>query len=285
MTISFRMVLITGFLLFNIPSAIGARVLNDALVTKPFSHQVWQQVLTESVDAEGRVAWNKLKATPKKLNQYLAQLAAVSPDTDPDATTGAFQNNDERLAYWINAHNALAMRLVLDRYPVKSLTEVPHFISDRRYQFGGVPMSLQEMEAKIQGEFYGYQRGEAFFALSLMNLSAPPLANQAYQGSTLKKQLSAQAKRYFQEPAQLKPFQVGSCTGLKISPWLRQMQAGLTQAMRFQRPGRSPQEAEMLAFTVKPYLPPEQMGLMSAPCAHPMQFLPANPALRTATKL
>jgi hypothetical protein len=45
----------------------------------------------------------------------LAELAAARPEE---------MSRDERMAFWINAYNLLAIRLVIDRYPIDSILEL-----------------------------------------------------------------------------------------------------------------------------------------------------------------
>ena len=68
--------------------------------TEPISHEFWDQVLMEYVDASGRVNYQGLKEDPEILLNYLDLLRFNRPNE-------VRWNKKERLAYWINMYNAL----------------------------------------------------------------------------------------------------------------------------------------------------------------------------------
>ena len=102
------LLLVVFVFLLALPAHAG-QVLNDSFVAKPLSHHLWQEVLSQHVTTEGEVDFTGLRAHPRRLNQYLDQLARFSPDSHPDY----FPSYHAKLAYWLNAHNAIALRLIL----------------------------------------------------------------------------------------------------------------------------------------------------------------------------
>ena len=69
--------------------------------TTSFSHDLFDQVLQEHVDKEGRVDYTKLKANPEKLEKYLDLLAVANPTE---------LSYNAQLAFWVNAYNALVIK-------------------------------------------------------------------------------------------------------------------------------------------------------------------------------
>jgi hypothetical protein len=65
----------------------------------------WAAVLSRHVDDKGRIDFAGVAAKPQDLEVFVAWLATTSPAKDP----GAFPSKEARLAYWLNAYNALAM--------------------------------------------------------------------------------------------------------------------------------------------------------------------------------
>lgn len=252
------------------PEAPAKRFLNDALITRPFSHHIWQEVLSENIDSSGAVNFDRLRAAPKRLNQYLSQLAHASPLSHPDL----FNTRQEQLAYWINAHNALALRLVLDAYPVEDLQAIPNFYQSHRYALGNVPYSLSEVEQIIRQRFSLWPL--APFALSDLTLQSPPLLNEAYRGAPLKQQLQSQTQRVMQDSRFVK-VEDGSCTGLAFSPYFQEYRTFLLQSLQTQKGLNRP---SLMDF-VKPYLSPEIRGQLAAPCQHSLTFLAPDTRLRT----
>ena len=79
----------------------------------PFSHDLLDSLLAERVDDRGRVDYPGLARDPRRLDRYLHQLAACSPERCPER----FPSDADALAYWINAYNAFVLRGVLDDFP------------------------------------------------------------------------------------------------------------------------------------------------------------------------
>jgi hypothetical protein len=151
------------------------------------------------------VDYAALRANREGLDAYLAELAA----TDGDALGAA--PRDAQLAFWINAYNACALRLVIDHYPirkagfpaslVRSLQGVPansiRQIGDtwsRQFcDVAGMARALDEIEHEIirpMGE------PRIHFAVNCASRSCPVLAPQAYTGQGLDEQLDGAVRRF-----------------------------------------------------------------------------------------
>ena len=79
-------------------------------------HSTWDRLLQKYVDRDGMVDYDSWKASePDRgaLKQYLATLSAADANTQ---TT-----RQGKLAYWINAYNALTVHGILDVYPTSSI--------------------------------------------------------------------------------------------------------------------------------------------------------------------
>ncbi|MGE3388198.1 MAG: DUF547 domain-containing protein, partial [Bdellovibrionales bacterium] len=82
------------------------------------SHKIWTLLLQKSVTVKGHasvVNYKILKSDPTELHAYLRTLESVS-----QGEFGKFSNN-EKLAFLINAYNAFTIKLILGRYPAKSI--------------------------------------------------------------------------------------------------------------------------------------------------------------------
>ena len=71
---------------------------------------IWTRVLERHLDEAGRIDFAGLKGDRTDLDRVVAFIAAVDPASDP----ARFPSLAFRLAYDINAYNALAMKGVLD---------------------------------------------------------------------------------------------------------------------------------------------------------------------------
>jgi len=152
----------------------------------------------------GLVDYEGLEQHPEQLESYLAELSAVTPEELSAASREA------RLALWINAYNACALKLVIDHYPirgagfpaslVRSLKGVPgnsiRQISDtwsREFcDVAGKERSLDEIEHEILRPM-GEPR--IHFAVNCASRSCPVLAPEAYTAGALDEQLDAAVLR------------------------------------------------------------------------------------------
>ena len=167
-----------------------------------FPHVALDAVLASRVDAHGRVDYAGLVREPEPLETYLAQVAATSPDSDPER----FPDDAHRLAYWVNAYNAWVLKLVKDHYPVASVTDVPtppglffvpgkvRFFLFQRVPVGGAPTSLYGLENGIVRRRFADPR--VHFALNCASLGCPRLPAHAFHPETLDAELEAEARRF-----------------------------------------------------------------------------------------
>jgi hypothetical protein len=284
-----RCIIASGLL--GLAMLIGAasqagQVLNDTLITRPFHHHVWQDVLTQAVKADGEVDFARLRAFPKRLNEYLDQLAAISPESDPSA----FPSQADKTAYWINAHNAIALRLILDHYPVTSLNDVPNFEQNSRYALGGKLYSLSQIRSKVAA--YRHDP-HVLFDLTDYTYSAPPILPKAYEGNNLKL-LTRQALQSMLTNPRLMAFERtgASCVGIKLSPYFKNYEQALFSASPGEdedrdvmaEPGMVPVSFQPKAnwrHLLQPYAPPALYSDLDKPaCPHQVTFMPADKTLR-----
>ena len=73
----------------------------------------YQQALTRYVDARGRVDYAGLKAAGA-LDGYVAALATAAEPA----------GKADKMAFWINAYNALTLDLVADSYPLACIKDL-----------------------------------------------------------------------------------------------------------------------------------------------------------------
>src|SRR5207249_1926563 len=96
------------------------------------------------------VDYAKLQLDQELLDEYLAELARVSPDSHPHL----FPTEDDRLAYWINAHNACALRGVIRWNRPADFTHLAsRFDAHTDYTLGGRAMSLEAIRTLIRRSF------------------------------------------------------------------------------------------------------------------------------------
>ncbi|MGR9106880.1 MAG: DUF547 domain-containing protein [Gammaproteobacteria bacterium] len=171
-----------------------------------FSHEAFDAVLKEFVDSEGFVDYPALQKQPDRFEQYYQLISQYSPDSHPEL----FATEHDHLAYWINAYNAAVIKIVLEYYPITSVTDVHppallFFLPDKaaffflqRPIFGGTPSSLYALENGVIRE--RFMEPGIHFALNCASLGCPRLPREAFDGNTLAQQLDRETRKFFSEP-------------------------------------------------------------------------------------
>lgn len=191
--------------------------------TGAFDHAPWHGLLQDAVrPADGRVDYGRMKADPR-LTTYVAALAAFNPET--------LGGRDEKLAFWINAYNALAVSGVTKRWPgLKSVADAaPNFgfFKEAVYTVGGQTLSLDQIEHEIIRKRFGEPRIHA--ALNCASVSCPPLRAEAYVGAKLEAQLDAQFRAFVRDPSRNRIDPVTGTVALSaLFDWFRADFGGLS---------------------------------------------------------
>jgi hypothetical protein len=149
----------------------------------------WSSVLSRFVDAEGRVAFDRLKADRGELDKYVAYIAATRPDSFPEG--------NERLAYYLNSYNALAMYGVLEKGIPADLDGTfkrIRFFLLTDYVIGGEEVSLYSYENDTIRKL-GEPR--VHFALNCMSVGCPRLPQIPFQAASLDAELDRGAREFF----------------------------------------------------------------------------------------
>lgn len=182
-----------------------------------FDHTAWDGVLKAHVNVLGEVDYEALANDPSQLDAYVAEVAERSPDSHPDD----FANDDAKLAYWLNAYNALTLRGVLGNYPIGSIREAGFmfaFFRRKNYTAGGATLSLNEIEHEIIRPRFGDPR--IHFALVCASVSCPRLDREAFRGGSLDEHLDRLTRQFVAEPRNVRVSPNGKILTLsKILDW------------------------------------------------------------------
>jgi hypothetical protein len=153
----------------------------------------WARVLAAHVDDHGRIDFAGVAKAPADLDAYVAWVGAVSPRSSP----GSFSTPEARLAYYLNAYNALAMYNAVRSGIPATLGDIKfRFFYRDRLVMGGGRISLYALENGIVRPL-GDPR--IHFALNCMVRSCPRLPREPFEASRLDEQLDAAAKLFFSE--------------------------------------------------------------------------------------
>ncbi len=164
--------------------APACRAESDAEMSRGLpSHDLWGDVL-ERFHRDGGLDYAGLKANRDGLDSYLSLLG----DADP-----AEASREDRLAFWINAYNAVVARFVIDLYPdVPSVKDVDGFFDRRTFRVAGESLTLDGIERKALD--LGEPR--VHFAVVCASYSCPDLRHEAYVADRLEEQLEDQTRGF-----------------------------------------------------------------------------------------
>jgi len=155
---------------------------------------LWTNVLIRHVDDSGRIDFGALSRNHADLDRVVAFIAAIDPTSQPER----FPDRQSRLAFYINAYNALAMYGVVQAGVPESLGGLTKFTFFylRRFVVGGKSISLYNFENDVIRPL-GEER--VHFALNCMVISCPRLPRVAFSAAKLDAQLDAAARAFVGE--------------------------------------------------------------------------------------
>jgi hypothetical protein len=103
---------------------------------------------------------------------------------------------EDKLAYWINAYNALTIDLIVRNYPTKSIKDIKDPWNQRLWKFGDKWQNLSDIEHKILREM---NEPRIHFAIVCASVSCPKLQNVAFTASNLEEQLTKVTKEFLSD--------------------------------------------------------------------------------------
>ncbi len=159
----------------------------------------YQKLLMQYVKSEKHlgttlswVNYTELKKEPE-FTRLVQQFAEFSPEQ--------LQGKQEKLAFFINAYNILAIKTVVDNWPVESIKNVGSFLKPvwkkKVGTIGGKKISLSEIEHEVLRPM-GDPR--IHMAIVCASVSCPDLRIEPYTAEKLNEQLDDQSKRFLSNP-------------------------------------------------------------------------------------
>ena len=150
-----------------------------------FSHKLWNDLLQKHVTKDGHVNYKGFQDDNNKLQEYITLLAKNTPTTT--------WTTSKKIAYWINAYNALTIDLILRNYPVKSIKDINNPWKQKLWKLGNNMYDLNEIEHHILRKM---DEPRIHFAIVCASYSCPKLQNVAFTAEQLETQLTEAAKGF-----------------------------------------------------------------------------------------
>lgn len=175
------------YLIFSVFFSFFAFVLS----AQP-SHEAFDALLKKHVSADGKVNYKNFQADKVALDSYIKKLADNAPED-------SWSKND-KLAYWINAYNALTIKTIILSYPLSKITDLDggKTWDVKRFTLGGKKLSLNDIENTILRPM-----GDAriHFAINCAAKSCPPLLNKAFTAANVNDLLESRTKQFINSSA------------------------------------------------------------------------------------
>jgi hypothetical protein len=173
------------YLVIVIISIISIGTCTTAQSSK-IDHSAFDKLLKENVDDKGMVDYKAFQYN-KLFEEYLNQIATSDlSKTKPD----------EKLAFYINAYNALTIKNVLNYYPIGSPMDVEGFFKEKKFKVAGMDLSLDELEHK---HVLPINNVLPHFGLVCAAVSCPKLIRKAYSSETVLNQLKINAREFLND--------------------------------------------------------------------------------------
>lgn len=160
----------------------------DPIPAAQFSHAPFDAALRAHV-RDGRVDYASF-AADAGFAAYVRDLDRVNPD--------ALRTREERLAFWINAYNALAIRGILLGDSPLTTTGKYHYFVKRTYRGGGGELNLWGLEHKL---LIPLGEPRVHFAINCASWSCSKLQNSVYLADGLDGRLEEAARQFVNDPA------------------------------------------------------------------------------------
>ena len=174
---------------------------HDNSSTVLIDNELWQTLLDDYLVSDTESGVNLfdyeglLDDDRQPLDDYVDMLVAQDP---------LKLNRLEQKSYWINLYNAATVRLILNNYPLKTITK----LGESRTDFGpwndyavtvnGIDLSLNDIEHRIIRPLYNDYR--IHFAVNCASIGCPNLAPVAFTGNELDQQLDAASREFLSHP-------------------------------------------------------------------------------------
>src|SRR5207248_45612 len=165
--------------------AIAAPAAQESL-TEAARRKAFDQIL-DSYVRDGLVYYRALKSDRGKLDGYLNMVGSASIDK---------LSREERLAFWLNAYNAVVLRTVIDHYPIqnrssdyppRSIRQIPGAFERLPHHLAGRTVTLDQIEQTVLPEF---NDPRVYLALGRGALGGGRLRSEAFSPEQVDKQLT-----------------------------------------------------------------------------------------------
>ena len=208
---------------------------------------------------DGLVYYRALRSERGRLDRYVASLNVAA------ATYEAWPR-EEKIAFWLNAYNAIVLQTVINHYPIRgkagsypasSVRQVPGAFEQTKHRLAGRSLTLDEIEKTVLPQF---KDPRLYLALGRGAFGSGRLRSEAYVAGRLERQLGDVTSEFVNHAPMLK---IDRLTGqMAVTPIISWREAEFIAAYDKGESGpfaaRSPIERAVIAFVMPHLLPMER---------------------------
>lgn len=149
-------------------------------------HAAFAEVLQGAVTAEGKVRYDLLRTRSSALDAYIGELSKADPGS---------MSRPQKLAFWVNAYNAVTLDLIVDNPGISSIKELDggEVWKTRSFTIGGETLTLDQIE---KSRALPLSDGRVHAVVNCASIGCPPLPPRPLTPGGLEGQLDAAARRW-----------------------------------------------------------------------------------------
>ena len=152
-----------------------------------FSHTTFDRILSKHVH-DGIVNYPAMDSD-QQFSSYLDELKHLAPQQLPTP--------NHRLAFWINAYNAFAIKGILNGFSPSTFSGRYTYFISQEYLIGGESLNLYNLERAIL--IPAFQEPRIHFAIVCASQSCPKLQAWAYTPENIDQQLTRSAQQFIND--------------------------------------------------------------------------------------
>lgn len=162
--------------------------------SEALDHSPWQQILDTYLVKEGENTLFRYASVSNSDKELLKNYLNSMSNIDPLQL-----NRAEQYAYWVNLYNAITVELILEAYPIKSITKLGGLFSfgpwgDEVIEVNGEDLTLNDIEHRILRPIWNDPR--THYAVNCASLGCPNLQLQAFTSGNTEQLLDSAAEEF-----------------------------------------------------------------------------------------
>jgi Protein of unknown function, DUF547 len=164
--------------------ALLAGLLSYLAFGQGVSHDAFDKILRENV-RDGQVNYPGIQSNPA-FKAYVDQLAAPA----------TLSSKNDKLLYYMNAYNALAIQGIIDGFSPSGFFSRQRFFKSKEWKLAGDSITLHNLEHKLLRPL-----GDAriHFSIVCASRSCPKVRGEAYSAAKLETQLDDNARAFIND--------------------------------------------------------------------------------------